>query len=495
MKTLNSLTRPYKALLAVITLITTIIAPTHQVVALERLGLHFTKEELDIWKQRARNGPYKQRGDVSPNSPNDWERILSNANAFLKNPKADRWNGGYQGNGCVPKGTTSQIMSYEPHKSLLKIRDAAFVYQITGDTGYRDAVKNELLGYYVGHAKMDFSNRSRWCLGQGSVNDMNPGFIISGGMDRALSSYDLIRDSLTQGERERIEKWLRNAGDYFRRVVDDDLNPIFKDRQNGIIKDPASMGKHRAYTHDGGYSITTIARRFNNRRAEMMKFVSAVGILVSDRTMKDSARQFFIDWMKFGVFPDGTHNEYYRNIPSKPEKGFGYTMSTISSMICIADVFARSGDSSLYDYVTSDGFKDSKGGKKNLLLVMQNISKYINHDLKRYFPGKAGQINYLIDGRTSSWKSVFDIYFSKANVYYKDEYIKNTYLRKQPGVDQYPSNPAPAGAFNTWQGIGGMSPGVLFMYGQMEGKVWPYPSFTESIPVPMPPMNLKLIVQ
>jgi len=58
-----------------------------------RLGLHFTQEELNIWRQRAQNGPYKTRGDVCTNSPGDWERIVSHANAFLSNPSGERWKG------------------------------------------------------------------------------------------------------------------------------------------------------------------------------------------------------------------------------------------------------------------------------------------------------------------------------------------------------------------------------------------------------------------
>ena len=58
-----------------------------------RLGLHFTQEELNIWRQRAENGPYKTRGDVRTNSPGDWERIAGHANAFLSKPSEERWKG------------------------------------------------------------------------------------------------------------------------------------------------------------------------------------------------------------------------------------------------------------------------------------------------------------------------------------------------------------------------------------------------------------------
>ena len=49
----------------------------------QRLGLHVTQEELNIWKQRASSGPYKTTGDVSTNSPGDWNRIQNNATRKL----------------------------------------------------------------------------------------------------------------------------------------------------------------------------------------------------------------------------------------------------------------------------------------------------------------------------------------------------------------------------------------------------------------------------
>ena len=67
-----------------------------------RLGLHVTQEELNIWKQRAASGPYKNKGDVSSNSPDDYTRILRNANALLSNPSSEFFQG-YTGSGCVPK--------------------------------------------------------------------------------------------------------------------------------------------------------------------------------------------------------------------------------------------------------------------------------------------------------------------------------------------------------------------------------------------------------
>ena len=57
-----------------------------------RLGLHVTQEELDIWRQRAASGPYKSTGDVSANSPGDWDRIKAHADRFLNNPSTGGWD-------------------------------------------------------------------------------------------------------------------------------------------------------------------------------------------------------------------------------------------------------------------------------------------------------------------------------------------------------------------------------------------------------------------
>src|SRR5687768_1999383 len=126
-----------------------------------RLGLHVTQEELNIWKQRAKDGPYKTNGDVRTNSPGDWTRILSNANAFRSNPSGERYNGGNVATGpggCVTntKGTSGPSLSQGD-----KLRDAAFVYLVTGDTSYRDAVRAELLAQ-IAERGVDFTNTAKW---------------------------------------------------------------------------------------------------------------------------------------------------------------------------------------------------------------------------------------------------------------------------------------------------------------------------------------------
>jgi hypothetical protein len=134
--------------------------------AATRLGLHVTQEELNIWKQRATNGPYKNKGDVSTNSPGDWTRMLSRANAFVASPAADRFAGQVSAS-CVPRADTFPDMHFALGDKLL---NAGFVYLVTGATSYRDAVRTELLAQ-AGVIGTNFADSTRWCLSEGNDAD------------------------------------------------------------------------------------------------------------------------------------------------------------------------------------------------------------------------------------------------------------------------------------------------------------------------------------
>ena len=115
--------------------------------SVNRLGLHVTQGELDIWRLRkdgngSYGGPYKTAGDVQANSPGDWDRIASNALNFKNNPSQAIWDGPVEFNA---DGSVKQIQGTSPNnppkKEFTNLRDAAFCYLVTGDTEYRNAVK------------------------------------------------------------------------------------------------------------------------------------------------------------------------------------------------------------------------------------------------------------------------------------------------------------------------------------------------------------------
>ncbi len=125
-----------------------------------RLGLHFTQEELHIWRQRAQTGPYKSQGDVSVNSAGDWDRIVKSKNAFMANPSADHWKGWTVARPLTRNDTPGGSVgdSAWAHTGMLC---ASFYALVKDDAVVRRAVRRALL-LQAAEAGVDFSNDNRW---------------------------------------------------------------------------------------------------------------------------------------------------------------------------------------------------------------------------------------------------------------------------------------------------------------------------------------------
>ena len=441
----------------------------------------YTQAELSIWESRATSGPYRNYGDTGANTPGDWTRVQTRASEFLASPSSDRWDGGVTTAGCVPQqGSTGGSEPINPNK-IDKIEYAAFLSLVNDDATYRNAVKSEILGYYIPLAKADFSNTSRWCRGVNAIGDINPGFEIASGINRLLNAYVYIRSSLSTAEIATIDAWFSSAGEYFMAMVDDDLDGIFSDRASGVFSDPSGKASPTpssysiTKSHDGGWDIPNAAKWWNNRRAQMVAFYSDVGVVIGNQALTDSAKRFFQEWLKYAVAPDGTQLEWYRSSTSAHEQGWNYNMATLYHMVRVADVMARNGDSSLYTYSTSIGLGASAGGPKSLLQVLTSTCKYLDGTYQRYLQGHPGDEDYRLDGDETNRHFILEaVVLPIANIYYRDDYLKSIYLKTAPGSRPYPSSPQSAGAWQVWEGYGGTSPGVLFMHGQMENLVSPY---------------------
>jgi hypothetical protein len=166
----------------------------------------------------------------------------------------------------------------------------------------------------------------------------------------------------------------------------------------------------------------------------------------------------------------------------------------IASAVTIADAVARRGDHSLYDYNTSVGMygtEGSGGATKNLhktLKMMYNIAAkrvqwYGTNQKQNCHSG------YLIDGETATWKALHDVWLTMANLKYKDREIKSMYMRQGAGMTAYWSNPTSQGKHLVWTGDWGIFPGLLFMFGQMEDKVNPYPGSATPIAITPEPVS------
>jgi hypothetical protein len=470
---------------AVVVLLASCVAPVNA--HAQRLGLHVTQGELDIWQQRSQHGPYKRPGDVRQNSPGDWERILANANSFRGNPKQERYTGGNMttaSSGCVinTKGTSGPTLDQGT-----KLRDAAFAFLVTQDRSYRDAVARELLAQ-VSERGVDFANTAKWNHQSGCLTGVvDPTFELANWATRLLFGYDYIKSTLSSGERQTIERWFLNAGRFFdwyhlnataKRFPDRDRDDY---RTSPFARGPCSNtslyygGPCRYRWHNAWNNLVLLATRFSG----------LVGVAFDDAALKAHAKRFVQEWFAYMIWRDGSQGELDRWRDGRTERGFGYWAGAMGNAIVLADAFCRAGDCALFTYETGAGMYGTEGGQKGLLSVIRRYLEYRDGTVRRYATNSsAGRTEATrIDGVDGTWQHIGDVSnVTLANLYYKDAYLKSHYLRTRPGLPDYPRRLA--GGQGWWGGQDNLFPGILFMWGGLDGKVWPYPKAGPSPPAP-----------
>ena len=383
-------------------------------------SLFSNENEVKEWQKRT--GPFKSINDFGSNSPGDLDRIEANAKEFLNNPSVDRVK--------YPNQLLNS-QSFEPRKSHINLRDAAFIYLLTNESKYSNAIKTELLAQ---SREFEFTNQSIF----GSVGGGNPYFDIAAWLTRLLYAYDIIQPTLSNSEKSQLQKWFIDAATMYQsKYIDVNFRNIFPNRETGEYT-PSNRGKEiRGLTHDGGYQTNTCHRWYHNRASAAVMYYGLVGVVFDNQPLIKSAKRWFKEWVKFGVFPSGLVVEFYRTVdaPTRPEAGYGYSSITVDYMQMLADALSRKGDSELYDYTTSEGYGDSKGGNKSLLLAMQVLSQL---PFDEYFDPKTNE-NAIYSGSTHNTSTKMDgrrddvyarpLWFVQANRYYKDEILEQSYNR------------------------------------------------------------------
>ena len=456
-----------------------------------RLGLHVTQEELNIWKQRAASGPYKSAGDVSTNSPGDWMRIQNNANSFISNPSNERWSG-------QPSGSCWSWKSNPPELPARnwgeRMRDAGFVYLLTGTTSYRDAVLNELLAQ-SNTAGTNWADSTRWNVGSGCMFGDSYSWQISMWLSKLIYAYDYIRNSISSGDRTTLDTWFTNAANLFNQNTHNQIASRFPNRD---ADDYTTWGSGYPVcltpylTHYNGFTHCDFSEGWNNRASNHIRVVALVGIMTNNTTLKNRAKRWVKEWVRFNNFADSTNGEFHRSVYDSPGVGWNYAALAINAMITIADTFARAGDQELYNYITSLGSPDGglvpAGGPKSLLSITKKWLDYLDHTTVRYGTISGSQLDsgHIIDSideapfAAQAWVS--DTFVARGNLFWKDARIKSVYLRQATNAPAYPSNPSSFGGC-VYCGDWSTLPGVLFMYGQMEGQVNPYGGTTTTPPI------------
>jgi hypothetical protein len=476
---------------------------THPLAAQTPLGIHFTQEELDIWRKRANDGPYKTISDVSSNSPGDWNRIIEGKRRFMANPSAYRYKGPPITGECIQKTTQHSPQGYEPTQGgISNLLQAAFYYLVKKDGEGRAAdardAGNAVVKELVAQAQekgVDLSNRQRWCIR--AIGEQGPAFTLANMLTEYLYAYDYTKDLVNQEQKKILDKWFMDCAVWMKDNVTASLENYFPKRSteypdfpytltttNNLANTPQFSSQ---LTHFNGNKVGTISRHYNNKRVTLARFAALAGVFYKNEELKKVGRMYFEETFVYGVYPDNVMNELYRWQNDKPNLGLNYELNTLGALITIADAFARQGDLSLYSFVTSKGIHGTQGGSKGLFTTMIDAANMYTGETKRYATldaSRNGDPDYLMDGTNIgnaskglvAYLSVHDIFLAQANVYYRNKEITEAYTRRHPTSQPYPANPSYNAHNSVYEGEQGTYPAALFMFGQMEGKVWPYPN-------------------
>jgi hypothetical protein len=357
---------------------------------------------------------------------------------------------------------------------------------------------NNLL-YEAGLAALDFSSSPPWCIGP--VWDTNPFFDLAHWLVKLVFAYDYIRSAVSAGNRTTLDTWFLNMGVYWESVLDQQTSSNFANSRQDQLTDFALSGGGTTAsttlgtrTYCGGPFDNGLSGKYQNRMTSFANLVTQIGVMLNQAGVSTTTtahlitmgKRYFMEWMQFGIMADGMPLEFERGIEDgNKDQGWRYATGTAGAIGEMADAIARTGDTSLYAYSTSagagSGGNSTAGGPKTLFLIHQQLARYINQTetgAPRYAKDDTVNCsvgNLLIDPGSLSNR---DTFLAMSNLYYQDisaaNNIKSEYMRTAASAPAYPASPE-GGGYYVWGGDSGRFPGVLFMFGQNEGVVDPYP--------------------
>lgn len=402
-------------------------------------GLFYSTEEVALWKARAQQGPFLHSGDAWTGSPGEWDRMRSNADAFVLNPELPLTNAKDPSNAQVPK-------------IGLKARDTAFAYLVTNDPAYGDAVRAWLLTI-VDDPTNDITQLPvvYATLPDGSKNTLDGYFRHAMVVARLAMIYDFAKEAFSDGERTRVETWLLEAGLYFEKYTHSgglnvgDINygraglvANFPNRKNhdyrvrstsaaldstnpdvwgaksnvfylattdteitldGFTYTITALGNGcgrffgpqlgvYAYVHnDGtpGNRLSVLSQWYNNRRSDVVLAFGLIGVMLNNQSLIVEAKRYVKEWLRYSVWPDGSQGEYIRNGNyCAANAGLIYSSHNIQTAALLADVLGRRGDFELYQYNTVWGLYGSGVSETESSVPVGSPTKTIWSAIKTY---------------------------------------------------------------------------------------------------------------
>lgn len=506
----------------------------------QRLGLHVTTDELAIWRKRAqgqdrvdgKSTNYVSQGDVIPNSPGDWDRIVSLKNEFIANPSRYVWQGpthnwpnAILNNSSWPKSQVGIPPTRDNAQAAEPIRDAAFFAMVLGseavpDTAIsisaREAILSDVkdvIQQIVRSKYNDYSNTQRYNRTNFGTA-FHPSYQIAAWLKKLAYAYDYAQianpNVWTVEEKREFISWMNEASEWWA--------PIIEKRRHGMFEADGSTTEwadkpYKTVIWAGGPQAEKVHARVDNHVSRLASVPTFAGLLaeleqkrsgvttLSDARIKqlvDFGRQSVQDYLVAEFIPSedgtggsersGSGNMFRWPGDTGPTEGWKYAMEHLGHNVMLADHIARAGDTSFYEYSTTKGTSTSRGtlpedglygagGPKNLRATVERMWSYID---EHFTPQRYGCKN--CSAESHRYDSVDDLKgYERANewesiqgnIYFRSDFLESIYMRERQGTPNLPENPKDAQGYIE-NGDSSAYPGVNFMFAQMEGRVWPY---------------------
>ncbi len=490
--------------------------------------IDITKPELDQYLKRISTGTrvFYTRGDYKTESPQEFERVLTEANTFLSNPTADRYVAFIAE---IP--VVSRNNNIGSPDEIYNFHSAGFVYLITKNLNYGWAVR-DLLVWQATEATTDFGNTTKYPITDpDSLDDKSPCFYFAAWTKRIIDCYIWTYALYTEAQHQVIQEFIFKAAKYFQTLINKSGEAqwnLTRYTESWVIDAGVNVTTLQGYAFYNGQEQYRPRRVYNNRRSMEMLAMAYAGVLfntygsslirptATNVNEVDSAavatrcanfithsNLYIKEHILFGIFEDGLSahllNDAHRyedaiisvspdvEDPDLHEKGYTYTMVDMYCLLKASTLFYRNGLTNLINYSTNQKWDNvtkafvTTGTTKSLensALKWCEIYRGV-YDGQIYacnFAANNNTNNYKLDGKIPSNSDVYILHaawLAEANaLVWKNSYITDTYLANYSGAS-YPilADTGSAGGEPPQKGGHAAEPCMLFRYGGLENLI------------------------
>ena len=361
------------------------VSATPSVSSSETVAALVSSDEIALWKSRSASGPFRTSGDFSANSPGHWSEMSA---AMSLNFSAHRWDGpevlnpdGSVLRGNVPPGDDGVTRAPPDLRRLTHdMMSAAYAAITVGNFDVPQRIVAEI-EWQATRPLLDYSNRTLWPYSY--YDDIGPLFQHANWVKDYVFAYDVCK---AMGYTSAIaEQWFLDLADLCEQSVRSNLTSVFPNRGSDSYSTRSSFVNSETsidnWTAAGtGIVYPRIARFYNNRRSNLAGYAGLAGVVLNNTYQKNEFKRYAREWLMFahrataldGLFPDTN-----RGSSTFPQLGLSYSLHGMEALIPAMDALARQGDTSLYEFSSSDGAATPAGSTNHLKTMEQVIDGYI----------------------------------------------------------------------------------------------------------------------